>query len=91
MSYARALLLIPLAGCGLLQAEQKWPKPETPGGRELPEAMASTGERAALSQKVVQAKEEPATLFAADRSSCQVSAERFKQVIVGTKAWCAWR
>ena len=87
------LVLACLAGCGIPHVEKPWPaKPDT--GRELPpSATGTTGDGAAkgLASKVVNAKEEPATLIAADRTSCTVSADRFREVIVGTKVWCAWR
>ena len=44
-----------------------------------------------LSRKEVAAKEEPATLVAADRSRCMVSAARFKSANVGSREICDWR
>ena len=44
-----------------------------------------------LARKEVAAKEEPATLVAADRSRCMVSAERFKNATVGSREICDWR
>ncbi len=44
-----------------------------------------------LTRKEVAAKEEPATLVAADRSRCMVSADRFKSASVGSREICDWR
>jgi hypothetical protein len=44
-----------------------------------------------LALKEVAAKEEPATLVAADRSRCMVSATRFKNATVGSREICDWR
>lgn len=43
------------------------------------------------SRKRVEAKEEPATLIAADRSECTVTAERFRSTKVGDAVVCDWR
>jgi len=42
-------------------------------------------------RKRVEAKEEPATLIAADRSECTVTAERFRNTKVGDAVVCDWR
>lgn len=42
-------------------------------------------------RKRVAAKEEPATLIAADRSECTVTAERFRNTKVGDAVICDWR
>jgi hypothetical protein len=44
-----------------------------------------------LARKEVAAKEEPATLIAADRSRCTVTSDRFKNTSVGSKEICDWR
>jgi hypothetical protein len=44
-----------------------------------------------LTRKEVAAKEDPATLVAADRSRCAVSADRFKKATVGSREICDWR
>jgi hypothetical protein len=44
-----------------------------------------------LTRKEVAAKEQPATLVAADRSRCAVSADRFKNATVGSRELCDWR
>jgi len=44
-----------------------------------------------LARKEVAAKEEPATLVAADRTRCMVSADRFKNASVGSREICNWR
>lgn len=44
-----------------------------------------------MSLKRVTGKEEPATLIAADRSQCTVTAERFRNTKIGDKALCDWR
>jgi hypothetical protein len=44
-----------------------------------------------LTRKEVAAKEEPATLVAADRSRCMVSAARFKDATIGSREICDWR
>ena len=53
------------------------------------QGMLSTDSGLAL--KEVAAKEEPATLVAADRSRCMVSANRFKNTTVGSREICDWR
>lgn len=45
---------------------------------------------AALSQKTVTAKHEPATLIAFDGSKCLVTTSKFNETVVGTKVWCVW-
>jgi hypothetical protein len=40
--------------------------------------------------KVVVDKREPTYLVAADRTSCTVSADRFRKVRVGSRVLCAW-
>ena len=43
------------------------------------------------SRKIVDAKQDPATLVASDRSECVVTAERYRDVKVGDKVICDWR
>jgi hypothetical protein len=43
------------------------------------------------SRKTVDAKQDPATLVASDRSECVVTAERYRDVKVGDKVICDWR
>lgn len=81
-------LVIVLAGCSPNQPEL-WPRPDG-GDRELPNNRPPASENA-LAQKAVHAKEEPATLIAADRTSCQVTSQKFRETIIGTKVWCLWR
>jgi hypothetical protein len=44
----------------------------------------------ALSQKTVTSKEPPTTLVAFDGSTCLVTEKRFREFVVGEKAWCVW-
>lgn len=84
-------VLFVLVACGLPHAEKKWP----PGGggaggdRELPPSITTTDDR--MARKVVNAKESPATLIATDRTRCEVTAKRFREAVVGTEVWCAWK
>ena len=82
-------LLLLLAGCGLPFVEKTGPQKPQVGDREPPGTMP--GLEAGLASKVVNAKEAPATLIAADQSSCTVSERRFRDIIVGTRALCNWR
>lgn len=83
------ILLVLMAGCIPSQPES-WPIGRDGGDRELPRNRPAASE-SRPAQKVVNAKQEPATLIAADRTSCQVTSQRFKETIVGTKVWCLWR
>lgn len=47
--------------------------------------------RQGLATKVVARKVEPNYLVAVDQTACEVSAERFRQVRVGQRAFCDWR
>lgn len=58
----------------------------TPAGQPM---TATTKPNA--SRKRVEAKEEPATLIAADRSECTVTATRFRDTKVGDAVVCDWR
>lgn len=44
-----------------------------------------------LESKRVRSKEEPVTLYAHDGSSCTVSEQRFREIIVGQTVRCGWR
>jgi hypothetical protein len=82
-------LLLLLAGCGLPFVQKTGlPTPEI-GDREPPGTLP--GVTAGLASKVVNAKEAPATLIAADQSSCTVSERRFRDTILGAKVLCNWR
>lgn len=41
--------------------------------------------------KVVTAKEAPATLVAVDGTICHVTAGRFERISTGDRAWCGWQ
>ena len=65
-----------------------------PGAAALPTPVgqpASASSTPNASLKRVARKEEPATLFAADRSSCTVTANRFRKTDVGDTVLCDWR
>lgn len=82
------VLLVLLASC-------RWHGMSHPplGGRGdggvTPAGSASVKD-AALSQKTVTAKAEPATLIAFDGSKCVVTTAKFRDTVVGTKVWCVW-
>jgi hypothetical protein len=57
----------------------------------VPGQRASGSTEANVSRKRVDAKEEPATLVAADRTRCTVTDERFRDTKVGDTATCDWR
>jgi hypothetical protein len=44
-----------------------------------------------MTLKRVTGKAEPATLVAADRTTCTVTPQRFRDTKVGNKALCDWR
>ena len=83
-------ILILLGGCSYHRTGRLDPARPGGGDRELPRNRPETLE-SSWSQKVVNAKEEPATLIAADRTRCTVSAQKFKETVVGTQVWCLWR
>ncbi len=56
----------------------------------LPRTVQVGGEEGPGS-KTVSAKEEPATLIAADGTVCLVTASRFNRVKTGDRVWCNWR
>lgn len=90
---ARIFLVMVLAGCVSLPWQEKLPK--TPKDRQLPGTARSqpAGEVStpAVTQRTVAAKDEPATLVATDRSKCTVSADKFRETVVGEKVWCLWQ
>jgi hypothetical protein len=57
----------------------------------VPGQRASGSTEANVSRKRVDAKEEPSTLVAADRTRCTVTDERFRDTKVGDTAMCDWR
>ena len=57
----------------------------------VPGQRASGSTEANVSRKRVDAKEEPATLVAADRTRCAVTDERFRDTKVGETVTCDWR
>jgi hypothetical protein len=74
----------------------------TPGGLPADPTRAAVtgkvaGQRATASsqpnasRKRVDAKEEPATLVAADRTRCTVTEPRFRDIKVGDNVTCDWR
>jgi hypothetical protein len=63
-------------------------RPPGDGGRELPQGMAAP--RGDWASRKVNGKEEPNRLIAADRSSCTVSADKFREVSIGESVFCAW-
>lgn len=63
-------------------------RPPGDGGRELPQGMAAP--RGDWTSKKVNGKQEPNTLIAADRTSCTVSADKFREVSIGESVFCSW-
>ena len=51
---------------------------------------ATASSRTQVTRREVVAKEEPATLYANDRSHCKVTPDRFKDIAVGERVWCSW-
>lgn len=49
------------------------------------------GENSGPSRKVVKGKEPESTLIAHDGTRCQVTEKRYRETVIGEKAWCAWR
>jgi len=58
------------------------------GGGGVTPSGSSDG--ASVSEKVVPAKQEPSTLIAFDGTRCVVTANRFRETVIGEKVWCAW-
>jgi hypothetical protein len=44
----------------------------------------------ALARKPVARKEAPHSLYAADRTRCTVSEEKFNRTALGDHVWCVW-
>jgi hypothetical protein len=68
-----------LLACALLSACSVIPLP-TVGGQSV-----------ALERKTVHGKHTPRALVAEDGTECQVSADRYKDVVRGEQAWCIWK
>ena len=60
-------------------------------GTAVPGQRASASSQPNASRKRVDAKEEPATLVAFDRTRCTVAEQRFRDTNVGDSAMCDWR
>lgn len=70
------------------------PRGETRGGSPLPTPAGqpvTAKSTANMTLKRVAGKEEPATLIAADRSECTVTADRYRKTSVGDNVLCDWR
>lgn len=68
----------PSAGRGVMES--------LPGQRSA----ATPAAQVSASRKKVNGKEEPATLIAVDKSSCAVTADKFKDTKVGDMVICNW-
>ena len=64
----------------------------TEGALGSPKGVGSTvsGGGVSATRKRVTGKEEPATLLAADRTQCIVTAGKFKETSIGEDVWCDW-
>ena len=82
-----ALACVILAAACSHNKNDLFPRPG--GDRALPQGLPAVSDER-FSEKVVNAKEEPATLIASDRTRCVVTAQKFKETIQGSKVWCAW-
>lgn len=60
-------------------------------GSVVPGQRASATSKPNASRKRVDAKEEPATLVAFDRTRCTVTEQRFRDTNVGDSVMCDWR
>ena len=65
--------------------------PGADGGRELPAGVSAREAPTQMGEKVVSDKVEPNTLIAADRMSCTVSEAKWRETVIGEKAFCAWK
>lgn len=89
----RAILilgLIAVAGCWRSRMERP-----TLGGGRPPTTVTAAGSSAemrdpSLSQKTVTSKEPPTMLVAFDGSTCLVTDKRYRETVIGEKAWCVW-
>jgi len=86
-------LVLTLAACHKSNPLTR-PVPGTRGGTIQPvgsaRGSATASSRTQVTRREVAAKEEPATLYATDRSHCKVPPDRFKDIAVGEKVWCSW-
>jgi len=86
-------LLLTLAACHKSNPLNR-PVPGTRGATIQPvgsaRGSAAASSRTQLTRREVVAKEEPATLYANDRSHCKVTPDRFKEITVGDRVWCNW-
>jgi hypothetical protein len=90
MRVSRALpfvLAIGSAGCILPGGQRVEPMPGVIGVVVGSPNMPNQG----LMRKRVTAKQEPDLLLAEDGTSCRVSAERYREVEVGTDQLCGWQ
>jgi hypothetical protein len=60
-------------------------------GSVVPGQRASASSKPNASRKRVDAKEEPATLVAFDKTRCTVTEQRFRDTNIGDTATCDWR
>jgi hypothetical protein len=86
-------LLLTLAACHKSNPLNR-PVPGARGGTIQPvgsaRGSATASSKTQLTRREVIAKEEPATLYANDRSHCKVTPDRFKEIAVGERVWCNW-
>jgi hypothetical protein len=81
------IALLTLAGCILPGGQRVEPIPGAVGVVVTSPAMPKRG----LMRKRVMAKQEPDVLLAEDGTSCRVSAERYRDVEVGSDELCGWQ
>ena len=86
-SFALVLALLVLAGCWRGMPERP-PLGGRGGGGVTPSGSASGG---TVGQKTVTAKHDPSTLVAFDGTKCVVTESRYRETVVGEKAWCVWQ
>jgi hypothetical protein len=67
------------------------PPPTREGGETGARGSGVRVEEVLPTRKIVQGKEEPATLVAADGSRCTTTPSRFREIAIGEHAWCVWR
>lgn len=68
------LIAVALTGCSFI------PLPWSKSGQPTP----------GLARKPVARKEAPHSLYAADRTRCTVSEEKFNRTGLGDQVWCVW-
>lgn len=81
------LALLSAAGCILPGGQRVEPLSGVVGVVVTSPSMPNSG----LMRKRVIAKQEPDLLLAEDGTSCRVSAERYRDVEVGTDQLCGWQ